>query len=210
MPTRDIAIGIVGHVARAAEATRLFETLEAGFVSIDHGTIGCTANHLRVWQHLAQCDSAWSIVLEDDAQPCDGFTQQLGMALAAAPTPIVSLYLGTSKPSAWQPRIKRAIAKADEADACYITAPLLLHAVAVAIRTELVADMLEHMPADKPIDNAISQWARNHDISYTHGSLVDHTDGPTLVRHTYDASTQPRKAWRMGTRDTWTTTTIAM
>lgn len=205
----DLAIGIVGHHARRDTAERLAATVDADYLSIDGGTLGCTANHMHVWQQLARYNSTWSVVLEDDAQPVDNFRDQLA-ALDTAPTPIVSLYLGTSRPAAWQIRIRRAINEADRVGACYITAPLLLHAVAVAMRTDLIDDMISQLPQGKPIDNAISEWARKHNICYTWPSLVDHTDGPTLVKHTYNALSQPRKAWRTAARSTWTSATVAL
>ena len=212
MDTHQIAIGIVGHTARREAAEHLAHQLDADVLSIDDGTLGSNRNHHKVWTALAHSPTPWALVLEDDAQPVDRFLKQLGMALTAAPAPIVSLYLGTSRPASWQTRIQKVVTRADQADACYITATHLLHAVAVAIHTELITDMLNHLTPDKPIDNAITQWAHNqhHTIAYTWPSLVNHNDGPTLVKHTYNPHNQPRKAWRTATRNTWHNTTATI
>lgn len=210
----ELAIGIVGHTTRGDQAAQLAEQVGAVYRSVDNGTLGCDNNHRKVWRWMAGRTHTprWTLVLEDDAIPVPDFHTHAAAALTAAPTPIVSLYLGTSRPVAWQTRIQRATTQADKADACYITSTHLLHAVAVAIRTDLIADMLNHLPPGKPIDNAISQWARNqhHGIAYTWPSLVDHADGPTLVKHTYNTHSQPRKAWRTATRSAQHSTTVTM
>jgi len=192
-------IGIVGHTSRHQQVLNLAGTIGAEHVSIDDGTLGCNRNHLKVWTHLAEhSTSEWATVLEDDAIPCDNFRDQLDQALAVAPTPIVSLYLGRQRPYGYQDRIAAAI----NTDACWLLAPRLLHAVAVAIRTNLLADMLTTLPTNIPIDRAISAWAP-HTVAYTNPSLVDHRDG-TPVAHPTGTRQPGRIAWRTGTRTAWT------
>lgn len=208
-------IAVVAHEERRTAAVRLVDQVGALGANFDDGTLTCEGNHRTVWNWHAGCGDChdWAVVLEDDAAPVAGFRDQLTAALAVAPAPIVSLYLGTSRPPSWQNRVREATTRADKAEACYITAPRLLHAVGVAIRTDSIADMLEHLdriPA-LPIDQAISNWAkrRNHPVAYTWPSLADHTDGPTLVRHPDGAPrNKPRRAWRTGTRDQWNRTTV--
>lgn len=192
-------IGIVGHTARQTEAQALAQLIGADILSIDDGTLGCNRNHLKVWTHLAEHNTGeWATVLEDDAIPCNNFRDQLDQALAVAPTPIVSLYLGRQRPYGYQDRIAAAI----NTDACWLLAPRLLHAVAVAIHTNLLADMLTSLPTNIPIDRAISAWAP-HTVAYTNPSLVDHRDG-TPVAHPAGSRQPGRTAWHTGTRDGWT------
>jgi len=210
------AIAIVAHTARLEQADGLAAKVNANAVLVDDGTLGCNANHRRAWERLAEGDSEWSLCMEDDALPVDGFNEQLEQVLAVAPSPVVSLYLGRLRPPHWQHRIRNTLANTD---AHWLTAPALLHAVAVCIRTEILPLMLHgsptHKPMDahKPIDEAIGTYARRNGIkvAYCNPSLVDHADQGTLIAH---PDRQPRKpgrvAWRVGTRDMWTSSTAAI
>ena len=221
-----VAIAIVAHTKRAEQAHQLMDTVGAQYLSMDDGTLGCTANHIRCWTYLAKQPTEWSLVLEDDAQPIHGFRDQLDLALDAAPTEVVSLYLGRERP-VWmefggrgsaqrvQPVIIKALARADEQGASFITAPKLLHAVAVAVRTNLIDSMLKHVQESKqPIDFAIGDWctANHHQVAYTYPSLCDHEDGPTVIRRHPDGEPrhQPRKAHKVGTADAWTKRSVTL
>lgn len=208
-----ISFAVVGHEARIVAATDLAHTVGA-IISLDDGSLGADRNHLRAWEETATLDAAWSGVLEDDAQPVAGFVEQAEQALAVAPEPVVSFYLGRGRPPRWQERIDRANRVADRTNSCWITAPHAIHAVGIAIRTELRDDWLDfahHNPL--PIDERLSAWcvAREHRVAYTWPSLLDHRDGPTLVEHR-DARPRdiPRVAWRTGTHTTWTSKAVAM
>lgn len=208
-------IAVVAHTTRNVTAEHLADTVNAQYVAIDDGTLGCERNHLRCWQwHRDNTRTEWAVVLEDDAQPAQGFTQQLDAALHVAPTPIVSLYLGTSRPPQWQPRINTAVATADNQSASWIVGPQLLHAVGVAIRVGHLPALCSWLRRTRcPIDQAISAWAvtKQHQVGYTWPSLVDHADTDTVAQHHDGAPrTEPRKAWRTGTRDTWTARTVEL
>lgn len=209
-------VAIVAHINRAAMAEQLAAATAARHISYDDGALGCEGNHRQAWQHHVDNPAAdWAVVLEDDARPVSGFLSQLDRALEVAPTPIVSLYLGTSRPlGGWQPRIHQTILAIKHTSACWITCTHLLHAVGVAIRTPLLASMLEWLPQiPLPIDEAITVWAHHygHQIGYTWPSLVDHHDGPTLVNHAdRKPRDQPRIAWNAGTRHEWNSQQITM
>lgn len=200
---------VVGHTARAIHAASLARNLKAQLV-MDDGTLGADANHLRAWAIEPHPNANWVGVLEDDAQPVAGFAEQVDVALAAAPTDIVSLYLGTGRPLRWQERMAHATDQSDEDGAHWITSTHLLHAVAAAIRSELRDDWLSFAHRNtQPIDERMSAWcrARGHLVSYTSPSLVDHRDGPTLVSHRDDT---PRRAWRTGTHETWNSKAVSL
>lgn len=203
-----IPIGVVAHTSRAPQAKALAKQVQAAFISIDNGILGCDDNHEAVQLHLANLPSTWSVVLEDDAQPVDDFRHQIEACLPMSPSPIVSFYLGKKRPPHWQTRIKRALADAKTVNASWLVSTHLLHAVGYAIRTDLLPSLLDHITA-LPVDQHIGNWARQygHLISYTNPSLVDHSDGPTIVDH---PDGQPReagrKAWAIGGRDHWTST----
>lgn len=206
-----ISTAVVAHEARIIAATELATSLGA-VITIDDGSLGAEANHLRAWQATQIADGDWALVLEDDAQPVPGFLEQAEHALAVSPAPIVSFYLGRGKPKTWQHRIAQAIAQADQAQAHWIDTHFLLHAVAVAMRTELREDWLATAPTlDFPIDQRLSEWARmrGHRIAYTLPSLVEHADWPTLIDHRdRQPRTEGRIAWRTGTRRTWNRTAV--
>jgi GR25 family glycosyltransferase involved in LPS biosynthesis len=197
-------IGVVAHTSRAEQANDLAGKVGADYIHWDDGTLGCNKSHRETWAHLAHMDSEWTVVLEDDAEPIPEFRHHLSRAITHAPAPIVSLYLGRTRPKTWQNKIRTATQSADNLDAPWIVSTQLLHAVAVAIRTDLLNSMINAIP-DTAIDFAIGAWARStgHRVAYTWPSLVDHHDGDSLVRHAYGRTPRGRTAWRTGTRDTW-------
>ena len=205
-------IGIVAHTVRAADAKALQRQVQAEFISIDNGLMGCDANHEAVQRHLAALPSTWAVILEDDAVPVEGFREQLEEALLMAPTPIVSLYYGRKRPPHWQRRMESALTQAQQSDANWIIGTHLLHAVGYAIRTELLPSLLNHCSA-LPVDQHISQWAKRfgHLVSYSVPSLIDHADGPTIVDHPDGQPRRPgRTAWLTGTRQHWTTEAVML
>lgn len=203
-------IGVVAHSTRSHEAKTLARTVGADFISFDDGLLGCEGNHETVQQQLAYMPSTWSLILEDDADPILDFRNQVLTALPLSPSPIVSFYLGRQRPPHWQPRIKKALTNAG--DASWVQSTHLLHAVAYAIRTPLLPSLLDHI-STLPADQHITQWARSygHTVAYTNPSLCDHHDLPTLVQH-QDGAPRPqgRKAWHVGARTEWTSTTVTM
>lgn len=208
-------IAIVGHTKRAQQAHDLMERSGAAYVTIDNGTLGCEQNHRKAWGWLAKHNPGdWSVVLEDDAEPIgtsmDAFRKPLSEALAHAPGPIVSLYLGRTRPGYCQAAIRKIMADLEaQPMPSFITTTKLLHAVGVAIRTELVQDMLDYIgqvpAALAPVDEGIAQWAegRGYIVSYTLPSLVNHAFGPTVIEQHHDGQdrTAERRAWMAGDRD---------
>lgn len=205
------SIAIVAHTQRAQQAHKLYDHTNACYMSIDNGEYGCEQNHYRTWQWLAKhADSEWCLVLEDDAQPVEDFRNQVKYALHNAPAPIVSLYLGQLRPPHWQNDIRHAINRATTQDAHYIVGTHLLHAVAVAIRSTLIPDLLAHAPTTQhPWDYRIAAWAldNKHPVAYTFPSLVEHADEDTIAKHPDGKPREPgRKAWHTGIRTTWANT----
>lgn len=208
-----LAVGIVAHTSRATQATQLARTVRADFISFDSANLlGCDGNHRAVQQHLTALNAPFAVVLEDDAEPIDGFREQLHAALAVAPAPIVSLYLGKSRPRPWQRRVQAAIERANHTGAHWIRGGALLHAVGYAIRSDLLPALLEHQ-SRLPVDQHISSFAQRHGhaVAYTVGSLCDHADTGTLFDHP-DGQPRPpgRKAWQVGGHDTWNTRTVTL
>ncbi|AHH20839.1 putative bacteriophage protein [Nocardia nova SH22a] len=207
----SLSCAVVAHTDRLGAATDLAALADAQ-ISIDDGTLGAETNHLRAWAMTRNHPSDWALVLEDDARPVPGFTEQVHAALRKAPAAIVSLYLGRTRPRTWQHRIAQALDQADMLDAHWITTHHLLHGVAVAMRTELRDDWIQWAASSElPIDERFGAWARErgHPIAYAVPSLVEHADWPTLIRHRDgQPRDQGRIAWRTGTRDIWTSRSV--
>jgi hypothetical protein len=199
-----VALGVVAHHARADQAHALQEAIQAQYMHMDNGTLGCDRSHKKAWSYLSGKNTDWSVVVEDDAVPVDGFRGQLEQALTVTPAPVVSLYLGTSQPKHYQPKIGLARSNANAVNACWLTTNTVLHAVAVAVRTELLSSML--LDKRYPIDEALTDWVKREHlkVAYAWPSIVDHDDGPTLVNHADGERLRHRKAWWCHTRNEWT------
>jgi GR25 family glycosyltransferase involved in LPS biosynthesis len=206
-------LGIVAHIKRVAMTEKLADQTGAQIISYDDGTLGCTLNHLNTWKRLSDETTDWKIVLEDDAVPVDGFQDQLAQALEVAPTGIVSLYLGRLRPPQYQYMIQPAITRAEASGAHWLVSRQLLHAVGIAVRADLVDDMLTHLDGETPIDEAINAWVNRkfYRVAYSYPSLVDHADTETLIAHRDGQHREPgRVAWKTGTRDHWENRIVEM
>lgn len=198
-------IGIVGHKAREADHPELMKLAGTHHISVDDGSLGCNRNHLKVWSELAAKPAHWLVVLEDDCVPIPDFRRQLALALAAAPTKVVSLYLGTGHPSVWQARIKTATEVAD----AWIVGEKLLHGVGYAMQSELVPDMLADLahPFRTGIDSRITAWlnANRLLVGYCWPSIIDHLDEQSVIGAHPDGMprNRPRHAWATGSREHW-------
>lgn len=208
-----ISWAVVAHKSRLPAALDLATTLDAT-VSVDDGSLGAAENHLRSWQATQTPDAEWCAVVEDDAVPVPDVTTQALQALAVAPEPVVSMYLGRGRPVLFQDRISRTLATMGDRDPHWLTATHVLHAVAVAIHADLVGDWLDWaQDKTRPIDERLTAWciARGHRVAYAWPSLFDHQDGPSLIPA--DKRYRPeraRTAWRTGTRDAWADTAQEM
>lgn len=168
---------------------------------------------------LSRTPADWYVILEDDAEPIENFKAQLAQALRHAPTQVVSLYLGRSNPTHWQPTIERALVAAQarpDDPAAWIVAKHLLHCVGYAVRADILPSIFGHLNPliATPVDEQITGWCAHERVlvSYTVPSLVDHADGPSVMAAHCDGKprSQPRKAWITGGRDKWKTRSILM
>lgn len=206
-----ISWAVVAHTDRLPYALDLAKTLDAT-LAVDDGTLGADANHLRAWTTAQSTEHDWIAVVEDDAVPVDDITTQAQQALAVAPEPVVSMYLGRGRPIRWQDRMSRALSTT-RTDPHWFTTTHVLHAVAVAIHTDLVEDWLDWaQDKTRPIDERMTAWciARGHRVAYCNPSLFDHQDGPSLIPTDKTRPARARTAWRTGTRDAWTSASQPM
>lgn len=189
--------------------TRLADLVDADFLAVDDGSLGCTRNHAAAWRQHAQAPAGWNLNLEDDAVPVDMFRCQLEQALNVAPAPIVSLYLGGGYIG---DGLTRALLESPEGmDAHWaVTQGAIFHAVALAVREEILSPMIEYLEGQtRAVDSMLSSWAvrNSYQIAYSIPSLVDHADEKSLVTK-YRRS--PRRAFRTGQREGWCSKLIPM
>lgn len=181
---------------------KLADRVDADFLSVDDGSLGCTQNHVRAWRQHATNPSDWNLNLEDDAIPVEQFRDQLDKALKAAPTPIVSLYLGGGYIG---DNLTRSLLDNASAIGAHwaVAQGSVLHTVALAVRREILAPMIEYLGArTQAVDSALGSWAlrNSYEIGYSIPSLVDHADEKSLVTKYRRSS---RRAIMTGQRDEW-------
>ena len=204
-----ISIGVISDTRRKDMGTRLADLVDADFLSVDDGSLGCTQNHARAWRRHAENPADWNLNLEDDAVPVENFREQLDKALKVAPTPIVSFYLGGGYIGDYLTKALLDDAVAFGAHWA-VTHGAILHAVALAVRQEMLAPMIEHLGTDnQPVDSMLSSWAltNSYEIGYSIPSLVDHADEKSLVTK-YRRT--PRKAILVGQHEQWCSKLIPM
>jgi GR25 family glycosyltransferase involved in LPS biosynthesis len=209
--TPTVAIGVVADARRDGMGVGLATEVDADYVGLDDGTLGCRGNHMAAWNWHAALEADWHVVLEDDALPIPQFRSQLTAALEVAPEPIVSLYLGGGY--ADDIRVRTAVSKADRTGAHWLlTSGTVLSAVALAVRDDLVGPMITGLGYRQrhAIDRAMSLWARGSGrrVAYAVPSLVDHADVTSLVAPHRRRS--PRRALRVGPHEQWSNRTMLM
>jgi hypothetical protein len=214
----DYQIGVVAHVKRQKQMNHLSETIHPELIEPDDGTLGAGGNHLATLMALRRKNpAAWAVVLEDDAQPVDGFREQVNAALQVAPSDVVSFYIGTGYPAQYQGAFTEAL----KMDVCWLLHPQLRHGVAYAIspgvQRALMIRMEKLISQRYAPDDAIGRWCMENrtPVAYTNPSLVDHEDGPTVVDYRYHLGhvsspgrNRPRKAHKVGTRVTWSDSSV--
>jgi hypothetical protein len=168
--------------------------------TVDKGTMGELGCGDRAWGQY-HVDSDWHVVLQDDAIPCDNFTTHVESALgflsdAGWDKSVVSFYTGTLRPQ--RERVASSVATADAVGATWLKSRSLMWGVGVAMPTFKIRQFLSwgKRHSGLPYDVRIGTFARRNEmpVLYTVPSLVDHADGPSLVKHSYGPPTGPRRA----------------
>lgn len=214
-----VPITIVAHPKREQLALRLCSKVNAEAICWDNHNQGCESSHAKAWEYIHTATEPWVVFLEDDAVPVEFFREQLAQVLAAATTPIVSLYLGRGRPDQWQLPISAVIGT----EACFIRSDTLLSTVGYAVQTPLLRQMcsevlrLVYMRRIE-LPEAITRWAkdRGYLISYSRPSIVDHLDIKPIIntedRYDGQERTELRKAWLFDWRPsgTWNSSWVQL
>lgn len=231
----NLDIAVVAHPGRSAMAVKLFQDVDAQHLVWDEGH-GARDTHERAWQALAKESLGgpddWALVIEDDAIPCYRFRHCMTQALRVAPGPIASAYLGRGRPPDWQDAIARVMAHAVD----WLGTMSLLHGVGVAVRADLLPELVPYVAPQRSIDTKLRRWREPMDeaitrfcqqkvvpVAYTHPSLLDHDpERPSLVgddrERTHRVAVDPlraadmthRKAWWFEAKDDWSNTIAAI
>lgn len=211
----DVAVGVVAHVQRAFRHQQLQQDSGADVFNIDDGTLKCEENHLVVMRKLLGRGAQWSVILEDDAQPCRGFRSEIGKALKHAPAPIVGLYLGTGNPTGeTQRQIRQAVTTAQQRGHHWIMADCLIGGVGYAIRSDVLPEVLVGIAdRDEELPLRISRWAQDHNVNicYTRPSLINHEDSDPIGHPWRGPNYLARRAWDFtGSTGTWNTSATTL
>lgn len=189
-----LSVSIMAHPDRQQSVHRLLAGLNALDTPVSWDDKGpASGNADRVWRNaraaweLADPDSDWHLLLQDDAVPCADLVEGLSMALEHVPstTAIVSCYLGQGRRV--PPRWARMAQRADETGAVWVRAQKLMWGVAIAIPTRYLGEMIAY--ADRrqgiPDDMRVAGWAERtrREVWYTWPSLVDHAPVESLTKH---------------------------
>jgi len=192
----EIKFVVVGHHSRLRHAQRLAALLDA-YLLIDDGNHGANWNHRRALEWAAE-QTCRVIVVEDDAQPSNSFTELvIGHWLNRFPDSLVSFYLGTGRPPQYQMRIAERLIVADKTQADHITLPQLIHGVCYSVPPQHISRVLSRWDSSKPADYAVGD-AWGGAVVYPCYSLVDHADFESVECHPDSAPrTERRRAWRI-------------
>ncbi len=191
----QIKFVVVGHHTRSYAAVRLANSIGAHLL-IDDESRGANWNHRRAVEWAAQQDCR-VVILEDDAQPVDGFRLLVSEWMERFPDDLVSFYLGTGRPPQYQPVIAQRLIEADRHRWDCVTLPRLIHGVCYSPPPAAISNILSRWNAAKPADYAVGD-AYGAAVIYPCYSLVDHADVNTVERHPdNEPRTERRKAWRI-------------
>ena len=173
---------VVGHVRRMNWIEKLQEVFPTCSAVVDFANRGALEGHIAALS-LAHASGERCIIMEDDAIPVEGFMEHAANWCSAFPNSLVSFYLGTGRPPAWQARVDIALEQADDA---YITLPRLIHGVCYSIPANRVAAVLARIKAlggsDEGADFLIGRMFGG-EIVYPVESLVEHRDDGSIERH---------------------------
>ena len=169
----NIDIVVMAHTSRIGYLYSIYEQIDGEpKIVIDDGTFGVWGNAKRAWG-MIDPKSQYGVVIQDDAILCDDFKHRCEKFLSEHNGHMVSFYFGESKKTFKYLRPK------------YFDAPLY-HAVALAIPTHQIPDMIKYCDTRTEVDGddmKIKRWliSQNRTCRYSNPSLVQHRDIPSIV-----------------------------
>lgn len=185
---------VVAHHSRAEQAHTLAARVAADAVLMDPTDHGARWAHGQALLWTAKRhERTW--VLEDDALPSRTFRDEAESWGERFPDDLISGYLGRSRPTWLQGRMRRLIDDAETGHLDRVRLPYLAHGVCYSLPAGTAGDVYRNL-APGPADYAIGDtWGKP--VLYPLPSLVDHADGASVERHPDgQARVKGRVAWR--------------
>lgn len=187
---------IVSHYKRADWVRKLLDVFPGAFVVVDFLDRGSLWAHTEAIKLAALLDER-CIIMEDDAIPVEGFDRLAQGWVASRPDDLISFYLGTGRPQAWQDWIEDACSVADYPN-FHFSLPTLIHGVCYTFppdQAQRISDGLKRLNGSyREADTAVGKaWGKP--VLYPVQSLVEHRDQGSVEQHPDgQPRTEPRVA----------------
>lgn len=173
---------IVGHHSRIDWISQLQQAIPGAAAVVDNVGEGALQGHIKALK-IAREIGERCIIMEDDAIPVVGFDNLARSWADKFPDDLVSFYLGTGRPAAWQTRVDYAL-EHNESD--HIILPRLIHGVCYSIPANHVGRTLDRIHAMGDTDEAADYVVGRgfgRQVVYLVESLVEHRDGISVECH---------------------------
>jgi hypothetical protein len=190
---------IVSHYKRSDWVRKLLDVFPGAFVVVDFLDRGALWAHTEAIKLAAMLNER-CIIMEDDAIPVEGFADLAARWYHWYPDELISFYLGTGRPKAWQDWITGAFNKGamvSDSDG-WVRLPALIHGVCYTFppdQAQAIGDGLKRLNGSvKEADTAVGKaWGKP--VLYPVESLVEHRDQGSVERHPDgQPRTEPRVA----------------
>lgn len=177
----NIDFVVMAHTTRTKYIPSIVEHFDESKITIDDGTLGVWGNAKQAW-NMVDPKTDYGIVIQDDAILCDDFKYRAETFISQHNGHFISFYFGHSVKTFKYLRPQ------------YFDAPLH-HAVALAIPTPLIPDMIAYADTRHEIDGddmKMKRWliSKNMVCRYSNPSLVQHRNIPSII----DPTKPPRQS----------------
>lgn len=178
-----VSVVVMAHPRREAFVPSILEALDAPAVVV-WDTMDSLWQTGRTALLAADPTSDYAVILQDDSIPCRDLVAGLELALPHVPdgSP-VGLYVGRQRPM--RSKFERAIAAAEQASDSWVVYDGPLWGVGVVLPTDAIEETVDHCDrmATKSYDHRLYRHFTSLGLPcyYTHPSLVEHRNSPSLV-----------------------------
>lgn len=132
------------------------------------GERGCSMSHIRAWRHCIERAGNTErplLVIEDDANPMDNFTEVMEKVAVALPQDAHVLYLGYSQAAEWRRVVSPELV---ESEYVWTTVAYIIWPAGARI-------LLSMLPVDQPVDNFMATACAS-------GALKAYCIRPKIIR----------------------------